>query len=204
MAELILVVGATGGTGRHVVDQLLAQGRNVRLLVRDASAAQARWPDADIDTTDVLSGDLTPAFAGITAVISTLGSREPEGLRLVDLPATLHLVAAAQAAGVTRFVLCSTIGAVPTPGVPQHLLAAFAPKGEAEAALRNSGLPYAIVRPGQLVDEAAQEARAIERARVATALIAALDRAGARNTIHELSHARLAVAGADPVLGLAV
>lgn len=62
-------------------------------------------------------------------VVSALGSAEPDGLRLVDLPATQRLAAAAKEAGVGHFVLCSTIGAVPTPGVPEHLVRAFAPRG---------------------------------------------------------------------------
>lgn len=198
----ILVAGATGGTGRHVVAELRARGVPARLLVRDIKAARELLGEAAYFEGDILTCDLGQAFQGVTAVISALGSREPEGLRTLDLPGTVRLVQAARSARVTRFVLCSTIGAVPTPGVPEHLIKAFAPKGEAEAALRESGVPFTIIRPGRLVDAPMDEPRAIERSLVGRALVAALFRPEARNGIYELSTARLVREGADPVLGL--
>lgn len=201
---LVLVVGATGGTGRHVVAELRARGVASRLFVRNAEAARGLLGEAEYFEGDVLSGDLAPAFRGIKAVISTLGSKEPDGLRTVDLPGTVNLVKAAQSAHVARFVLCSTIGAVPTPGVPDYLIEAFAPKGEAEAALRDSGVPFTIIRPGRLIDAPMDEPRAIERKFVGRALVEALFRPEAERAIYELSMARLAREGADPVLGLQV
>lgn len=204
MKPLVLVAGATGGTGRLVVAELRKRDLGVRLLVRDAARARELLGEADFVEGDVLTVDLGTAFAGVTAVVSALGSREPDGLRLVDLPATRRLAAAATEAGVGQFVLCSTIGAVPTPGVPEHLLQAFAPKGEAEAAVRESGVPFTIIRPGRLVDEPMDEPRAIERKFVARALVEALLRSAAVGAIYELSQARLAREGADPVFGLRV
>lgn len=204
MTSRILLVGATGGTGRLVAAELRQRNLPARLLVRDLTAARALLSDADLIEGDALTSDLAAAFAGITAVISTLGSREPDGLRTVDLPATARLIEAARAAGVAHFVLCSTIGAVPTPGVPDHLVAAFAPKGEAETLLRQSGIPFTILRPGRLVDAPIEEPRAIERRHVARALVEVLARPDALGATYELNQARLAVDGADPVLGLKV
>lgn len=200
----VLVAGATGGTGRHVVAELRARSVSARLLVRNIEAARELLGEAEYFEGDILASDLEPAFNGITAVISALGSREPDGLRTVDLPGTVNLVKAAQSARVARFVLCSTIGAVPTPGVPDHLIKTFAPKGEAEAALRESGIPFTIIRPGRLIDAPMDEPRAIERRFVGRALVEALFRPEAEYAIYELSTARLAREGADPVLGLKV
>ncbi|MFY0540900.1 NAD(P)H-binding protein [Nannocystis pusilla] len=118
----VLVVGGTGRTGRHVVSLLREADVPLRLLVRDRARAEAELgAGLDLVVGDALDLDLGPAFAGVERVVSTLGSRDVHGggLRTVDLPATARLVAAAREAGVARFVLCSTIGAVPTPGVPR-------------------------------------------------------------------------------------
>jgi uncharacterized protein YbjT (DUF2867 family) len=70
----ILVVGATGSVGRHVVAEALAGGHRVRALVRNP--ARARLP-SDVD---LIAGDLTrphslaPAVDGVDAVVFTHGS----------------------------------------------------------------------------------------------------------------------------------
>lgn len=201
----VLVIGGTGRTGRHVVSLLREAGVPLRLFVRDrARAEELLAPDLDLVVGDALDPDLGAAFAGVTHVISTLGSRDVHGggLRTVDLPATVNLVGAARAAGVARFVLCSTIGAVPTPGIPPHMLEWFAPKGEAEAALRASGVPFAIIRPGGLHDGPTTDPRMINCRDVARALIDAATRDDALGATFELSNARLQQTGADPTLGL--
>lgn len=200
----VLVVGGTGRTGRHVVEILQKRGIAVRLLVRDRERAEALFgEDVDAVEADAVTGDLAPAFVDVDAVISTLGSRDVHGggLQSVDLPATLRLVAAAKEAGVEHFILCSTIGAVPTAGVPPQMLEWFAPKGEAEAGLRGSGLRFTIVRPGGLFDGPTDDPRMIDCQRVARALVAALTRSDAHDGIFELSNGRLQLPGADPLLG---
>ncbi|MFZ6178591.1 SDR family oxidoreductase [Nannocystis pusilla] len=203
----VLVVGGTGRTGRHVVSLLREAGVPLRLLVRDRARAEAELgPGLDLVVGDALDLDLGPAFAGVERVVSTLGSRDVHGggLRTVDLPATARLVTAAREAGVARFVLCSTIGAVPTPGVPAHMLEWFAPKGEAEAVLRASGVPFAILRPGGLHDGPTDDPRMIDCNHVARALVAALTRDDALGATFELSNARLQRPDADPLLGVRV
>ncbi|GAA4211668.1 SDR family oxidoreductase [Actinocatenispora rupis] len=96
----VLVTGATGTVGRHVVDHLRAAGHPVRALTRDP--ARARLP-ADVE---VVAGDITdtdtlaPAFAGVRAahLITFGGAYRP-------LTNATELVAAAEAAGVERVTL---------------------------------------------------------------------------------------------------
>ncbi len=200
----VLVVGGTGRTGRHVVEFLEKRGIPTRLLVRDRERAEATFgEDVDAVVSDAVTGELGPAFEGIDAVISTLGSRDVHGggLQNVDLPGTLRLVNAAKEVGVEHFILCSTIGAVPTAGVPPQMLEWFAPKGEAEAGLRSSGVAYTIIRPGGLLDGPTEDPRMIDCQKVAQALVGALTRPDARGAIFELSNGRLQLAGADPLLG---
>ena len=203
----VLLVGATGRVGQHVAEILQKREIPARLFVRDRERAAARFgEDTDLAVGDALTADLAPVFAGVDAVISTLGSRDVQGggLRTVDLPATRRLVAAAQAAGVRRFVLCSTIGAVPTEGIPAAMLVAFAPKGEAEAALRASGVPFTIIRPGALFDGLTEAPYTIDCQQVALALVGALTREDAAGATYELSNARLQLPGADRLLGARV
>ncbi len=203
----VLVIGATGRTGRHVVETLQKRGVPLRLFVRDRERAEAAFgDDLDIVEGDALSAELGPVFADVDAVISTLGSRDVHGggLRTVDLPATLRLAAAAREARVAHFVLCSTIGAVPTAGVPPQMLEWFAPKGEAEAGLRASEVPFTIVRPGGLFDGITDDPRMIDCQQVARALVGALTRPDALGATFELSNGRLQLPGADPLLGARV
>ena len=59
--ELVLVAGATGRTGQHVVEQLVAQGYTVRALVRDADAARFR-------KTLESRGDVDPIAVNVVAL----------------------------------------------------------------------------------------------------------------------------------------
>jgi uncharacterized protein YbjT (DUF2867 family) len=160
---LVLVAGATGRTGQHVVEQLLEQGHAVRVLSRSADSARALFGDR----VEVVQGDvrepatLAPAVTGVRYVVWAVGSNSradpsnsPEA---VDYRGVKNLVEAAVAAGgVEHFVLVSSRGVAE----PTHPLNRFANnillwKGLGENALRFSGLPYTIVRPGGLTDDPA-------------------------------------------------
>ena len=110
----VVVCGATGYLGRHVVSALHANGWRVRALVRDAS----RLGDAADDCDEVFVGHPTDPstldglFDGVDAAFSSIGlrsfKRRPT-FRDVDERANLHLVAAAERAGVERFVFVSIL-----------------------------------------------------------------------------------------------
>lgn len=207
---VVLVAGGTGGTGRHVVTQLLEQGHTVRVLSRSEESARGAFGDA----VEVVVGDvrdpatLVAAVAGVRYVVSAIGSsgrtdpsNSPEA---VDYRGVKNLVEAAVAAGgVEHFVLVSSMGITQ----PTHPLNRFANnillwKGLGENALRFSGLNYTIVRPGGLIDEPGGQAaiRAgqgdtmeqgrIPRADVARVVVAALGRTdAARKTLEVISGA---------------
>jgi len=160
---IVLVAGATGRTGRHVVEQLLERGLAVRVLSRSEDGARALFGDR----VQVAQGDvrepatLAPAVDGARYVIWAVGSNSradpsnsPEA---VDYRGVKNLVAAAVAAGgVEHVVLISSRGVAE----PTHPLNRFANnillwKGLGENALRFSGLNYTVVRPGGLTEEPA-------------------------------------------------
>jgi uncharacterized protein YbjT (DUF2867 family) len=157
-AKLVLVAGATGGTGRHVVTDLLAAGYRVRALVRDPARARSVFsPAVELAAADVSSpATLTDTlFRDVWAVVSTIGGRAPfgrSGFRAIDWLGNKALIDAARCAHVARFIMV-TAGSAGRKTFPHNL--PFAPypwKGRAEEHLKQSGLGYTIIAPGGLTD----------------------------------------------------
>jgi uncharacterized protein YbjT (DUF2867 family) len=144
----VLVTGGTGFVGPHVVHALRVRDLPVRALVRDRRRAPrlAAWGVELVegDVTDPVS--VRAACSGADAVVHLVsiikGSRGD--FERVMVGGTRTVVAAAEEAGVRRFVLTSALGldersrtAVPY----------FAAKWEMERALAESGLEGVILRP---------------------------------------------------------
>ena len=159
----IVVFGATGGTGRHVIEQALAQGHDLTAFVRNAEALAMRH-----DRLRVIVGDSTGDPARIEAaireqdvVVSALGRRNSlrsDGLITKSLAA---IIPAMERAGVRRIFLVSAHGvgesgrnAPLVPRIMYKLLLAglFADKKSAGDALRASGLDWTIMYPVMLTD----------------------------------------------------
>jgi nucleoside-diphosphate-sugar epimerase len=157
MDENILIVGATGQTGRIIVQKLIDRGEQPRVLVRDQALAENLFgSNAQAMIGDVRQIEsLSPAMDGIDTVISAIGSRTPVGKncpKRVDYQGVENLVQAALDAGVRRFILISSI-AVTKPGHPMNCFGkVLAYKLKGEDALRNSSMDYLVIRPGGLKD----------------------------------------------------
>lgn len=153
-----LVAGATGQTGRQIVEQLLARDVEVRALVRAESKADANLPDSvEVVVGDVLKPEtLTAAFAGCQVLLSATGaapSFDPTGPYKVDYEGNKNLVDAAKAANVDQFVMVSSL-CVSKIFHPLNLFwGVLYWKQQAEDYLKNSGVAYTIVRPGGLKNE---------------------------------------------------
>ena len=109
-----LVAGATGETGRRIVEQLLAQEIVVRALVRDQSKAAAQLPaGVEIAVGDVLQpATLTAALIDCEVLLSATGaapSFDPTGPYKVDYEGNKNLVDAAKQADIGQFVMVSSI-----------------------------------------------------------------------------------------------
>lgn len=152
----VLVVGATGRTGRRIVARLVEQGVPVRALVRDEARARETLPEGiEIFVGDVRRGEtLAEPVAGARAVvIAACSSAEPGNeAEVVDYLGTCHLMEHAVPAGVQRILFLSTIYA----SRPEHYQdmepTSLGWKARAEEVVRGSGVPYCIVRPGWLTD----------------------------------------------------
>lgn len=150
MAETIFLTGGTGFLGRHLIPLLLAQGYQLRALLRPSSHR------ASLEGVgcELVLGDLrqpvhfVTAMAGVRTVIHLAaiitGSRKE--LLATNWRGTAELIRAAQAAGVERIVHLSSLGAKPEPRFPYAYSVWLA-----EQEVRNSGLQYTIFRPSILV-----------------------------------------------------
>lgn len=160
----VLVIGATGPTGRQIVSQALEVGHQVTALVR--KPAEAALPaGAKVVQGDVMdSASMAQAASGQEAVVSSLGSkitRKPTTLFSVG---TRNLIAAMKVQGVRRFVCITGIGAGDSRGhggflydrifQPLLLSTIYADKDRQEEIVRASGLAWTLVRPGALTNGA--------------------------------------------------
>jgi divinyl chlorophyllide a 8-vinyl-reductase len=147
LRQRVLLLGATGTIGRATARALVRHGHEVVCFVRAHRGAAPSIAGCTVRVGDVTSPTsiARDAFAGerFDAIVSCLASRAgtPKDAWAVDHQAHLHLLEAARANGVTRFVLLSAIC------VQKPRLAFQQAKLAFEAALQASGLVWSIVRP---------------------------------------------------------
>ena len=137
----ILVIGATGRVGRHVVDQLVARNADVRVLTRDP--AKAAFPaGVEVATGDLLDIDaLRAAFDGVSTLFLLNAVTGDEFTQAII---TLNV---AREAGVDRVVYLSVFGADQAVNVPH-----FAVKSGAERMLAAMNFGATILRPTYFID----------------------------------------------------
>ena len=147
---MILVTGSTGFVGPHVVHALRERDKPVRALVRTPSGRSATtlaaW-GAELVQGDMTDRDsLRRAVDGAEVVVHLVAIRQgpEEQFRQIMEQGTRELVAAAQEAGVRRFVLMSALG---TSEETKDLVPYYHAKWEQEQTLRTSGLEHVIFRP---------------------------------------------------------
>ena len=144
----VLVTGPTGFIGAHVVHALRAREIPVRALVRDRSrgarltAWGAELVEGDVTDPDSLRAAITGADAVIHLVAIIRGSRAD--FERVMAQGTRNLVAAAEEAGVRRFVLASALGLNER---SKEQVPYYAAKWEMERAVKESAVEHVIFRP---------------------------------------------------------
>jgi uncharacterized protein YbjT (DUF2867 family) len=142
---VILVTGASGFVGRHVVQALLAAGKDVRALVRDPKKGDSLGCElVEGDMTDAAS--LRRAVEGVEAVIHLVAVRQgkEEKFQRVMVQGGRDLVDAARAAGVRRFLLMSALG---TSEENKDLVPYYRAKWDVEQLVAGSGIDHVIFRP---------------------------------------------------------
>lgn len=176
----LTIFAATGGIGRHLLEQAVAAGHNITVVVRnprnlDEWSGKVRVVAADLTAAD--PEVLASAVEGRDAVLSGLGPRNPRSDAGVTSQGTSAIVRAMKATGVRRIVVVSAapVGVVPSPGRPhppkhdpgdglimRHVgarlaramfRAHYADLALMEDILDDSGLDWTVSRPPKLNDK---------------------------------------------------
>ena len=190
----IALLGATGRTGRIVIEEALRRGHSVRALARDAAKVEAREGLEVVEGQATRDGDVARVVEGCDAVVASLASSNKEA---VCSAATNHVIAAAKTGGPDRYLAISGAGvdrAGDAKGTGDKVVGAIMKvvvggmlrDRQAElAALEASTLRWTLARPPRLVDGDASayrtslerpQASSVTRAAVAHFLLDALEK----------------------------
>ncbi|WP_182299872.1 NAD(P)-dependent oxidoreductase [Cohnella cholangitidis] len=191
----VIVFGATGGTGRQVVAQVLEAGHEVTAVVRKPEALEVCHERLEIIRGDVLvPHSFEKSMLGHNAVISALGVTHRRPTTLYS-EGTANLMKAMNDSGVRRLVCLSSAGLeIPenTPFMQRIVIRllvqriyrnAYEDMARMEAKVRSSGLDWTVIRPPRLtngprtgtyrttVNQSLPGARGIARADLADCMI---------------------------------
>ena len=153
----LFVIGATGRTGREVVQQALARGHEVTAFVRSpdtVTLTNARLTALKGDAMD--EDQLFTAMQNHDAVLSTLGPREPFKPSSILHDSALATTRAMQRSGVKRLLILSA--AAHFPGIPNRIVTFILrnhmrDSRAMEEIVQASGLDWTIARPPRLTQK---------------------------------------------------
>ena len=189
-----LVIGANGQIGKQFCELAQKAGTPIKAMIR--SEEQAAWfKERGIDSVLAdLEGEFEHAFDGCDQVVFTAGSGPhtgPDKTLMIDLFGAIRTANIAKQKGLSRYIMISAMRAENHMEAPEKLRPYMAAKFAADAHLRNSGMPYVILKPGRLTDETASQQFAssldeagdnqISRANVAHALLHVVQTSGVTN-----------------------
>ena len=151
-AVMILITGATGLIGRHLVRRLMREALPTRCILPARLTRRLPWDAASPHAPELYAGNILDEedfFRAVTGshVVIHLASAQWWGrgrdLERVDLAGTRQLVTVARSARVGRIITLSHLGAAVASAYALHRA-----KGEVEQLLRESGIAYTIIRSG--------------------------------------------------------
>ena len=159
----VLIVGATGGTGRELVTQALERGYGVTALARNPSAIQITHERLRVVQGNVLDyASLESAVQGQDAVLCALGHKQFFRPTRILSEGTRNLLRAMNAHGVSRLVCETALGISNSAGrmglyytffvIPIILPFYFWDKARQEQAIAGSRADWVVVRPGALTN----------------------------------------------------
>lgn len=142
----ILLAGATGYLGQYVTQELINEGYETKIIVRNKSKVKIKAPNLEIIEAQITKPEtLKNVCKNIDVVISTVGiTRQKDGLTYmdVDYQANVNLINEAKKSGVKKFIYISVLN-----GEKLRHLKICEAKEKLGDYLKASGLDYCIVRP---------------------------------------------------------
>ncbi len=187
----VAIAGGHGQIALRLAKVLSQRGDEAVALIRNPNHAddvrQSGAEPAAVDLEHASEDDVARAITGSDAVVFAAGAGPgsgPERKETMDYGGAVKLIAAAQQAGIRRYVIVSSIGANPDASGDDTFGVYLRAKGRADDAVRASGLDATVVRPGGLTNDpgtgrvrlAASVLRGqVSRDDVAAVLVAVLD-----------------------------
>ena len=139
---MILVIGGHSKIGSALIDDLVARGEQVRAMVRSGESADSFPAGVETVLGDLADrASLDAAMEGADKLFLLCGPTQDE------VEFNQNAIDAAAAAGLSLVVRSSILGA--DPNSPATFVRDH---GISDAALRDSGLPHAIVRPNMFIE----------------------------------------------------
>ncbi|MEX0603778.1 MAG: SDR family oxidoreductase [Marinobacter sp.] len=153
----VFIAGANGQIGQHLLREMADSEHEARAMIRHLD----QGPELQqLGATETVLGDLekdcSEAMKGCDAVIFTAGSGPhtgPDKTVDVDQNGAIQLIDTAKAMGIKRFITVSSMRVEEPEKGPEKLRHYLQAKHNADEHLKNSGLAYTIVRPGQLTND---------------------------------------------------
>lgn len=193
--EKVLVAGATGNTGKKIIDLLKDSDDYEPIAMIRNEGQKAQFADKGVETRiGDLENNIDNIADNMDKVIFAAGSngKKPHA---VDQEGAKKLMDAGKRANISKFVMLSSMGAAnpdPSGDMKEYMQA----KHNADEYLKASLLPYSIVRPGSLTNDAGtgkikaassfENAGSISRDDVAKTLVASLSNDIGRDTSFEI------------------
>jgi uncharacterized protein YbjT (DUF2867 family) len=157
----VAIAGGHGQIALRLATVLSQRGDEAVALIRNPDHAddvrQAGAEPAVVDLEHASEDDVAQAIAGSDAVVFAAGAGPGSGAerkQTMDYGGAVKLIAAAKQAGVSRYVIVSSMGADPDARGDDTFSVYLRAKGRADDAVRASGLDATVVRPGRLTNNA--------------------------------------------------
>ncbi|MFF4256988.1 NAD(P)-dependent oxidoreductase [Streptomyces sp. NPDC001663] len=161
----LLILGATGPTGRHVIDSALRAGDSVTAFVRNPAALGDLADKVTVATGDATSRRDVSAAAGQDVIVSALGMGTSVRANGLFTRSAAAVIDTARDVGVSRLVWLSSFGVGHTfdwSSTTQKLIyrtllrSIYADKAVADEHIRSSGLDWTVVLPTRLTNDPAK------------------------------------------------
>lgn len=156
----VAIAGGHGQVARRLARLLAQRGDRVRGLIRNPDHADDLRADGtepvEIDLESASTAALAESIGGADAVVFAAGAGPGSGAErklTVDRDGAVKLLDAAVSAGVTRYVIVSSVGAENPPDDDDVFSVYLRAKAEADAAIIESDRDWTVVRPGILTDD---------------------------------------------------